>query len=113
MLSVHAVYLHIYVYIRALAAYRASRNWAYPRPGNAEDAEELYQLACSLNRCSAIAGSAAGGEGALVADLSVYRRLITRFAMCSAGSVCPVAAVVGGVVAQEVLKAASGETLAI
>jgi hypothetical protein len=101
---------------RALAAFRAAHNWSYPRPGNAEDAEEVYKLACSLNHSSVASapgssssGTEGGSEGALVSDISAYHRLITRFAMCCAGSLSPMAAVAGGVVAQEVLKAASGE----
>lgn len=90
--------------IRALKEFVAqSCDVCLPRPGNLADAEKVFMLASQLNR-------AAGEAQAFhVEDLSAHRDMILRLALCSRGMISPMCALMGGVVAQEVLKAASGE----
>ncbi|XP_062356447.1 ubiquitin-like modifier-activating enzyme 7 [Cinclus cinclus] len=79
--SLHAAF-------RALHAFRRERG-CLPRPRAAADAERVLELARSLG----------AQQGPLDEDI------VRAFASVSAGDLCPVAAVVGALAAQEVLKA--------
>ena len=76
-----------------------------PRPGNVTDAEMVFQIAQDINmRCRL--------EGLFnVENLQDYKSVIIRLALCSRGMISPMCSLMGGVVAQEVLKAASGNYL--
>jgi len=67
-----------------------------PRPWNTEDAEEFVVMAKSQ--------AVDGGT-----DTEVNSQLLEKFAKVSAGSLSPVNAIIGGIVAQEVMKACSGK----
>lgn len=67
-----------------------------PRPWNKEDAEEFVLLAKSQ--------SVDGGN-----DTDINSQLLELFSKVSAGSLGPMNATIGGVVAQEVMKACSGK----
>uniref|UniRef100_A0A8C6IM49 Ubiquitin-activating enzyme E1 C-terminal domain-containing protein n=1 Tax=Melopsittacus undulatus TaxID=13146 RepID=A0A8C6IM49_MELUD len=85
--SLHAAF-------RALHAFREEQG-RLPRPRALADAERVLELAWSL----------AMQPGALDEDV------VRAFASVSAGDLCPVAAVVGAVAAQEALKAITGKFL--
>lgn len=68
-----------------------------PRPWNKEDAETVVKLAKKLNTTMAAPVEAVDDE------------LITKLSCVSAGSLCPMQAVIGSIAAQEVLKACSGK----
>lgn len=67
-----------------------------PRPWNIQDAEEFESLARSL--------AVDGGN-----DTEINSQLLQTFAKTCAGRLSPMAATIGGVVAQEVMKACSGK----
>ncbi|KAH8300140.1 hypothetical protein KR044_010469, partial [Drosophila immigrans] len=67
-----------------------TKNGTLPRPWNDEDAAQFLDICKSLN-----------------AD--VDEKLVLQFAKICAGNTCPMDAAIGGVVAQEVLKACSGK----
>ncbi|UYV64203.1 UBA1 [Cordylochernes scorpioides] len=75
---------------QALHAYKKQHGGALPRPWNKEDAQEVVKLAEGL------------GE---VSDVDVLKLL----AYTASGNLCPMQAVVGGIAAQEVMKACSGK----
>ena len=70
----------------------AATKGALPRPGNAEDAAQMISLA------KAMAG-----------DVELDDKLLTAFASQSTGNLTPVNGFIGGVAAQEVMKACSGK----
>lgn len=59
-----------------------------------EDADEFLTIAKELND---------GWTSALKAD-SLDENLLRLFAYCSAGDICPMQAIIGGITAQEVMK---------
>lgn len=67
-----------------------------PKAWNNEDAAEFISLAKSV--------SVDGGN-----DTEINIQLLETFSKVSAGNICPVNAVIGGIVAQEVMKACSGK----
>lgn len=67
-----------------------------PRPWNKSDAEEFITLAKSL--------SVDGGN-----DTEINGQLLETFAKTCAGQLNPINATIGGIVAQEVMKASSGK----
>jgi ubiquitin-activating enzyme E1 len=69
-----------------------------PRPVNAADADKLIVIAKQLNE------KLPEGERARL-DEGVLRKL----AHCAGGEICPMTAMFGGVVGQEVMKAMSGK----
>ncbi|XP_064931061.1 ubiquitin-like modifier-activating enzyme 7 isoform X2 [Columba livia] len=85
--SLHAAF-------RALHAFRKEQGHL-PRPRAPADAERVLELAQSLG----------AQQGPLDEDI------VRAFASVSAGDLCPVAAVVGAMAAQEVLKAITGKFL--
>ncbi|KAH7967749.1 hypothetical protein HPB52_002155 [Rhipicephalus sanguineus] len=68
-----------------------------PRPRNKADAKTVVKLAKKLNTTMATPVEAVDDE------------LITKLSCVSAGSLCPMQAVIGSIAAQEVLKACSGK----
>lgn len=69
-----------------------AQNGRLPAPWSEKDAKTFLNMATIQN-----------------ADITVDEKLLTTFAKISAGEVCPVNAVIGGTIAQEVLKACSGK----
>ncbi|XP_051483773.1 ubiquitin-like modifier-activating enzyme 7 isoform X2 [Apus apus] len=84
----------LHVAFQALHAFRRERGHL-PRPRAPADAERVLELARSLGT----------QQGPLDEDL------VRAFASVSAGDLCPVAAVIGALAAQEVLKAITGRFL--
>ncbi|XP_030373603.1 ubiquitin-like modifier-activating enzyme 1 [Scaptodrosophila lebanonensis] len=80
----------LHVAFKALSTYQKINNGSVPRPWNNEDAEQFLNLCKSLK-----------------AD--VDEQLVLQFAKICAGNTCPLDAAIGGIVAQEVLKACSGK----
>lgn len=72
------------------------KNGSVPRPWNKEDAAEFVSLAKSA--------MVDGGN-----DTELDNALIEKFAKLAAGNVSPINAMIGGIVAQEVMKACSGK----
>jgi len=72
-------------------------NGCLPKPYCTADATQFVEIAKTLQR------EAAGGDEALNEDL------LRTFAHCCAGNISPLQAVIGGIAAQEVMKASSGK----
>eukprot|EP00197_Chlamydomonas_leiostraca_P014632 CAMPEP_0202866272 /NCGR_PEP_ID=MMETSP1391-20130828/7292_1 /ASSEMBLY_ACC=CAM_ASM_000867 /TAXON_ID=1034604 /ORGANISM="Chlamydomonas leiostraca, Strain SAG 11-49" /LENGTH=1026 /DNA_ID=CAMNT_0049546205 /DNA_START=133 /DNA_END=3213 /DNA_ORIENTATION=+ len=87
----------LHVGFQALDAFEAEKGHA-PRPAHKEDAERVLALARDINAAMPEAARAELNEG-------VMRAL----AHCAGGEVNPIAAMFGGVVGQEVVKAVSGK----
>jgi len=79
--------------------YFVERNKRFPRPWNTEDAESIVTLTRQL-------ASEQLGEDQAV-DISM--KLVRIFAYVCGGKLCPMNGFIGGVVAQEVMKACSGK----
>ena len=83
-----------------------------PRPGNAEDANRFVQLAIDINnnaksdhlKVDLPEGDDAGAS---------WKNVLRKFAMGSRGDLSPMAAAIGGIVGQEVMKACSGKFMPI
>ena len=86
----------------AIQEFAVRFNGELPRPGNIEDAEKMFHIAEEINQ------RRMSSDEFYVRDLESFKNIIIRFAMCSRGMIAPMCALMGGVVAQEVLKAASG-----
>lgn len=85
----------MHVGFQALSAFYEKAGYL-PRPRNAADAEQVVSLAKEIH-------SAAGGEDAL------DEKVITELSYQATGDLSPMVAVIGGFVAQEVLKACSAK----
>lgn len=85
---------------RTLHEYRKQHQGSTPRPWSETDAEKFALLSEQLAKVD-------GNESV------VDRKLIKQFAYICSGQVAPIQAVIGGVVAQEVLKACSGKFVPI
>ncbi|XP_017012603.2 ubiquitin-like modifier-activating enzyme 1 [Drosophila takahashii] len=81
----------LHVAFNALTCYRKAHNGALPRPWNEEDANSFLEV------CKASSSA------------EVDEKLVLQFAKICSGNTCPLDAAVGGIVAQEVLKACSGK----
>ena len=76
-----------------------------PRPGSVEDADRLVAAAKEIN---------AGAQGVCKVDWDESKEKVLRMlAMGAQGDVSPMAAAVGGIVGQEVMKACSGKFMPI
>lgn len=84
----HPATLH--VAFKALHQYKEANGGKAPRPWNEEDAQKFLQLCKSM-------------------DENVVESLVLTFAKICSGNTCPMDAAMGGLVAQEVLKACSGK----
>lgn len=85
----------IHIAFQALHAFVKEHAGQLPRAHNGDDAVQLIQLARGINERAG--------------DAEVERldeRLLTKFAHGAAGGLAPMAAVVGSVAAQEVIKVA-------
>ena len=87
---------------RALDTFRAAHGGVCPAPGSVADAAELVAGAHAIN------SAAAEGEHKVDAA-AVDEKILTALAMGSSGVIAPMAAFLGGVVGQEVLKACGGK----
>ncbi|KAG8325121.1 E1 ubiquitin-activating protein [Homalodisca vitripennis] len=67
-----------------------------PKPWNKEDAAEFVDLAKNIDKKEST-------------DIELNIELIELFSMTCSGNVCPMNATIGGIVAQEVMKACSGK----
>lgn len=81
---------------QALSAFQEKHGGALPRPRNNADAEEVLQTAKEINKNSS--------EPAELSD-----ELIKELSFQARGDLCPMTAVFGGLVAQEVLKSVTGK----
>lgn len=79
----------LHVAFSALGNY-VTKNGTLPRPWNEEDANKFLDICKSLQS-------------------DVDEQLVLQFAKICAGNTCPIDAAIGGIVAQEVLKACSGK----
>lgn len=82
----------------ALAKCRSSPDFVPGRPRNSEDAKKFVDQVRTLIN-----------EDALVSEMEIDESLITEFGSQLSGYLAPMCAVIGGLVAQEVLKASSGK----
>lgn len=80
---------------RALDAFRAAHDGAFPRPAHEEDAAEVLAWVQA--------------EAARTQDFAVDEHVVKEFAFCSSAVLNPMAALFGGLVGQEVIKAATGK----
>ena len=74
-----------------------------PRPGMAEDAEEFVQMCHTINQTLSEQSKGAFQKQEL------DDKLLRKFAMISRGDLSPMSTFIGGIVAQEALKACSGK----
>ncbi|KJE96221.1 ubiquitin-like modifier-activating enzyme 1 [Capsaspora owczarzaki ATCC 30864] len=85
-----------HIAFQALDQFRAANGGVLPRAHNAHDAGQVIALAKTI--------------AAAHADKpEIDEKLLTLFAYGAIGDVCPMNAVIGGIAAQEVLKACSGK----
>mmetsp|Transcript_367 Transcript_367/g.668 ORF Transcript_367/g.668 Transcript_367/m.668 type:complete len:1049 (+) Transcript_367:70-3216(+) len=92
----------LHIAFRALHSFSQAHNGQLPIPGDTAHAEEVYALSVELNE-----------RIKLVEDLSQFKRVICQLALCARGQISPMCALVGGIVAQEVIKACSGKFMPI
>jgi len=92
----HSEQLHLG--FRALDRF-VEKNGRLPRPWNGEDAGSLVEFAKDINETNS--------EKSRVEKLN--ERLLHLFSFVSSGNLCPMNAFLGGVAAQEVMKACSGK----
>ena len=95
-------------------AFRALGEFGFPlpRPGNAEDAERFVQLAVEINKNAKddhFKVDLPTGEDAE----KTWKKVLRQFAMGSTGDLSPMAAAMGGIVGQEIMKACSGKFMPI
>lgn len=76
-----------------------------PEPGNLTHAEELFNLTLQVN--------SKRSEKLSEQEIHDQKKVIAQLSLCSRGQVSPIAAVMGGIVGQEVLKACSGKFMPI
>lgn len=93
------------LFYHSLLAYQEEHEGNCPRPVNPADLAQLLAVAERINTDSKHVG---GGDNSEI-DRALFRQL----AYTSAGDLSPMAAFLGGVVAQEVMKACSGKYLPI
>ena len=87
--------LQLHLGFQALDAFR-EKHGALPRPRNDADAAEFLALA-------------AGIKAEQKHDIELDAKVLTTLSYQARGDLCPMAAVFGGIVAQEVMKACSGK----
>jgi ubiquitin-activating enzyme E1 len=88
----------LHVAFQALHKFVAAHD-RLPQPYGKADAEELLSTAKSIN---------AAWSSPMKSD-ELTEDLIRQFAFCAAGEICPMQAVIGGIAAQEVMKACTGK----
>lgn len=93
----------LHIGFQALDQFRARHNGTLPKPRNAADAEELVSIAKEILKSDA-------AQAKLVESIGDNEaRVLKELAFGSRGDLSPMAAFFGGMIAQEVLKAASGK----
>lgn len=85
----------LHLAFQALNEYR-KRNNRLPKPWNREDAAAFIQIAEEVSKRDGL-------------EIELDSKLLEKFAFISRGDVNPLQATIGGIVAQEVLKASSGK----
>ncbi|KAL5015056.1 hypothetical protein ScPMuIL_009326 [Solemya velum] len=86
----------LHLAFQALDKFQANKGFL-PRPRNKADAAEFLSIAKELN-------------STLTEKVEEFdEKLISQFAYTCTGDLCPMAAVIGGITAQEVMKACSGK----
>uniref|UniRef100_A0A1W7R9A6 E1 ubiquitin-activating enzyme n=1 Tax=Hadrurus spadix TaxID=141984 RepID=A0A1W7R9A6_9SCOR len=86
---------HLHTAFQALNLFQKQHD-RLPKPWNKDDAEELVSLAHKINEASAYVEELDEG-------------LLLKFSYIAAGDLCPMQAVIGGIAAQELMKACSGK----
>src|SRR5690606_15770789 len=89
----------LHVAFRALHAFRKEHNRS-PKPWNADDADKLVQLAEQVAKTDS-------------EEMALDKELIKKFSFICAGQLSPMQAVIGSLVAQELMKACSGKFVPI
>jgi ubiquitin-activating enzyme E1 len=87
---------------RALHEFRRLHEGELPQAGNMTHAEEVYALSCGLNE-----------QIKLVESMEDFREVVMQLSLCARGQLSPMCALLGGVVAQETIKACSGKFMPI
>ena len=97
----------------ALHAFAAGHGGRFPTPGVTaeEDAVVAAATAAAVASSTAVAAAAAAAGAAPPPPADVA--LLRQMARCAGGSVSPVASALGGIAAQEVLKAVSGKFMPV
>lgn len=85
----------LHVGFQALHAFQ-KKNGCLPRPHHDNDSVEFLQMAASINKATA-------------SPVEIDEKLLRELSYQARGDLTPMAAVIGGLVAQEVLKACSGK----
>ncbi|KAG2531635.1 hypothetical protein JM16_000715 [Phytophthora kernoviae] len=95
----------LHVAFQALDAFQEKHQGIYPKPGCMEDSEEVIALALELNKQSA------AKKEFIVDNITTAesKKVIQALSAGSTGVISPMAAFLGGIVGQEVLKACSGK----
>jgi len=91
---------------RGLDEFTARNNGVLPTPGSMKDANELYSLTARVNAESKENDFSIDNEQM---NTDASKRIVQQLAMGARGQLSPVAAAVGGIVGQEVLKACSSK----
>ncbi|KAL7995721.1 putative ubiquitin/SUMO-activating enzyme E1, ubiquitin-activating enzyme E1 [Plasmopara halstedii] len=95
----------LHIAFQALNAFRENHLGSYPKPGCMDDAEEVYALAIEINKQYALKNQFS------VKDLGTpdSKKIVQALAAGATGVIAPMAAFLGGIVGQEILKACSGK----
>jgi ubiquitin-activating enzyme E1 len=94
----------LHVAFQALYKFKEQNQGELPAPGNLQHAAAVYQLALTF------AGPRSGVD---MEAIQKFEKTILLLALGSRGQVSPVAALLGGVLGQEILKACSGKFMPI
>eukprot|EP01116_Phalansterium_solitarium_P005098 TRINITY_DN1640_c0_g2_i3.p1 TRINITY_DN1640_c0_g2~~TRINITY_DN1640_c0_g2_i3.p1 ORF type:complete len:1022 (+),score=445.16 TRINITY_DN1640_c0_g2_i3:103-3168(+) len=94
--------LQLHTLWQALVAFRTAHAAALPRPANEADVAEVQSLAAAI-------ADEFNARGSDYGKIELDPALIRRLATAASGDLSPMAAFIGGVAAQEVLKATSGK----
>lgn len=95
----------LHVAFQALNLFQERHCGSYPKPGCMDDAEEVFTLAIEINRQSASRKEFSVKN----IDNADSKKIILALAAGCTGVVAPMAAFLGGIVGQEILKACSGK----
>ncbi|TDH70555.1 hypothetical protein CCR75_005484 [Bremia lactucae] len=95
----------LHVAFQALDAFQEKHHGGYPKPGCMEEASEVFTLASDINRKAAFKNEFFVENF----DTDDSKTIIQALAAGSTGVIAPMAAFLGGIVGQEVLKACSGK----
>ncbi|KAI9922351.1 hypothetical protein PsorP6_002713 [Peronosclerospora sorghi] len=95
----------LHVAFQALDAFQEKHQGNYPKPGCMQDAEEVFVLASEINKQYAKKNQLSVEN----IDSPDSKKIIHALAFSATGVISPMAAFLGGIVAQEALKACSGK----